>query len=287
MVTGDVDLSGMGNEGGRKSQGKGINMNPDGFIMAYEAVHKELNATARDEWMATIIGASVSTVKTYHKKFYGSPILIAPSTLHRFENGEAARHKRMRIGESSSTLDRLWHIEGNEYPAGGADQEVQPSADQETQHSSGPSNLEVASMEKSQHIMPEETTERGAVQRVQPLMELDSVIARNMEVISHDNTPAGTEQFRADSQMDENPSNIYVEENEHPACADADAGINVVDKQSSYGNRRVSDVTGEPGLNVMQPLDRWADFGDIPKEMDNYDFGRFFDDVPEPDHDDT
>lgn len=231
--------------------------------------------------------ASVSTVKTYHKKFYGSPILIAPSTLHRFENGEAARHKRMRIGESSSTLDRLWHIEGNEYPAGGADQEVQPSDDQETQHSSGPSNLEVASMEKSQHIMPEETTERGAVQRVQPLMELDSVIARNMEVISHDNTPAGTEQFRADSQMDENPSNIYVEENEHPACADADAGINVVDKQSSYGNRRVSDVTGEPGLNMMQPLDRWADFGDIPKEMDNYDFGRFFDDVPEPDHDDN
>ncbi|KAF3643352.1 hypothetical protein FXO37_22050 [Capsicum annuum] len=255
MVMGDVDLSGMGNEGGRKSQGKGINMNPDGFIMAYEAVHKELNATARDEWMATIIGA--------------------------------ARHKRMRIGESSSTLDRLWHIEGNEYPAGGADQEVQPSDDQETQHSSGPSNLEVASMEKSQHIMPEETTERGAVQRVQPLMELDSVIARNMEVISHDNTPAGTEQFRADSQMDENPSNIYVEENEHPACADADAGINVVDKQSSYGNRRVSDVTGEPGLNMMQPLDRWADFGDIPKEMDNYDFGRFFDDVPEPDHDDN
>lgn len=58
MVMGDVDLSGMGNEGGRKSQGKGINMNPDGFIMAYEAVHKELNATARDEWMATIIGGT-------------------------------------------------------------------------------------------------------------------------------------------------------------------------------------------------------------------------------------
>ncbi|MCD7446830.1 hypothetical protein HAX54_016924, partial [Datura stramonium] len=111
-----------------------LDINGDGYKMAYEAVDRKLKPGKRDKMMQNIIDASPSKVKALRIKYCSPP---SPPDLD-------GRHKKMRRGESSS------------------------SSTLETQHySGGPSNM-VSVQGKTQDILmsAETTTEQVQEQQV-------------------------------------------------------------------------------------------------------------------------
>ncbi|KAJ8569697.1 hypothetical protein K7X08_006274 [Anisodus acutangulus] len=129
------DLSAKGNKRCRDPKtGRGVELyiNRDGFKMAYEAVDSIFTLTNRNERMAIIIGA--------------------------------ARNKKLRIGEYSSTVQVSGNSNVNKHYALYGDQQGMQHSASET-----PSNMEVSTVETTHNTASAETTNGTEKELHQPL----------------------------------------------------------------------------------------------------------------------